>query len=557
MATLDEKGALTPDPDGDWPSSALVERRRRAMEVLAAQREKLDHLENALPDELQRLAEQIGHDLVQSQVEHLAKQAGEGSQAGAELQLQLDQLHHQLGVRQTELEHLVTELEHARLEAARFEQELRVCQALLEGAHSQSEQRRLEYAAIQEKFDDVQAQLAAAHDRQAELRHQLAEQRELNVVQQEETKAQRRRLARELKAQRAHRLSEEKQHQASLSAATATGEAQLATQLTAARLEVAQARSRLSELGQTLEQRSAELAQERRKGEAFKDQTAQLREALKKAQAERPADNAERARHAEPDVQSQEELRKLRNQCDSLTAKLGDAERKLAESEAKRTENAKSDGDTRKSEDLQRRLEMAVDELREMKQANSELEAKLAKRSDKPAAANGSATGLDWEAQKQRLLASLEADDRDDEEAVAERHTIEGTIRITDEIIAQKDQEITELKRQLAEHKDGSSSPGDPEIAEMLNRDEVIRQERERLIQVQAEWREKIGHAEISISVERAKIARQQAELEEKLRVFQREQQVRAQDGPPGEAGKPPRSRWLARLGLKDLDETS
>jgi hypothetical protein len=552
MATLDDKSAVTPELDGPIvsPGTAL-ERRRHAQEVLAAQRQRLDRLENELPDEVQRLAEQIAQELAQSHIaKHAELHAGDMSHSAAEAELQLEQLRKQLAARQGELDRVLAELEHARLEAVRFEQELRVCQSLLQTTQSQSDQRRIEFAALHEQLVEAQAQLNVARERQEQMRRELAEEHERLVVQGETAKAERRRMARELKEQRNRRLAETEKREADLQAVAVSGDAQLAAQLTAARLEVAQARSRLSDLSHALEQRSEELAQERRKGEALKDQAAKLREAVKKIQAERGGEKEEVARAAELASQQQEEMKKLRGQCDSLTAKL-------AATEARLSESAKSDNDSRKKDDLQRRFEMAVEELREVKHVNAELEAKLARRSDAPTAApKGGTGGLDWEAQKQRLLASLEADDRDDEEAVAERHTIEGTIRITDQIVAEKDQEIADLKRQLAAATAASTpTTGDVELAEAFDRDELIRQERERLQQVRAEWREKIGQAEISISVERATIARERADLEEKMRVFQRQQQTRGPDDPPTQSGKPPRSRWLARLGLKELDE--
>jgi chromosome segregation ATPase len=198
---------------------------------------------------------------------------------------------------------------------------------------------------------------------------------------------------------------------------------------------------------------------------------------------------------------------------------------------------------------------MAVEEVRELKRTNAELENKLKSRgagSSAPSPASGGA--LDWEAQKERLLASLEADGDDDEEAVEERTSIEGTIRVTDQIVAQKDREISELKERLEQH-GGAGSSQSAAIAELLDRDEIIRQEREKLTQLQVEWRQKIGEAEIEISVQRAKLARDRAELEEKVRQYQLDQDNRSYSEDNSEPTKPTRGKWLARLGLKDLDE--
>jgi hypothetical protein len=44
-------------------------------------------------------------------------------------------------------------------------------------------------------------------------------------------------------------------------------------------------------------------------------------------------------------------------------------------------------------------------------------------------------------------------------------------------------------------------------------------------------------------------------ELEEKLRAYNQEQANRPTDGTTGTPEKPARGRWLARLGLKDLND--
>jgi outer membrane protein TolC len=77
---------------------------------------------------------------------------------------------------------------------------------------------------------------------------------------------------------------------------------------------------------------------------------------------------------------------------------------------------------------------------------------------------------------------------------------------------------------------------------------------------MQEEWREKLRKAEVDISVERAKIARERSELEEKLQVFQSErkrlEEVLGSQPPGDDKGKKSSARnWLTRLGLKDSDE--
>src|SRR5690606_25103940 len=149
-------------------------------------------------------------------------------------------------------------------------------------------------------------------------------------------------------------------------------------------------------------------------------------------------------------------------------------------------------GDSRKRDDLQRRFEMAVEEVRELKRANAELENKLKHRGGgSPAAAVGGG-GPHWEAPKQKLLASREADAGDeDEDAREERASIESTIQITERIVAQKDREIEALREQLEQLSGGGTRSA--AINELLDSDEIILQEREQLAALQQEWRQKIG----------------------------------------------------------------
>ncbi len=87
-----------------------------------------------------------------------------------------------------------------------------------------------------------------------------------------------------------------------------------------------------------------------------------------------------------------------------------------------------------------------------------------------------------------------------------------------------------------------------------MDHDELIIQERERLQHAQEEWREKLRQAEVEISLERARIARERTELQEKQHALEKQA---AQQAPPSSDGKTAeklgsRGRWLTRLGLKD-----
>ena len=158
------------------------------------------------------------------------------------------------------------------------------------------------------------------------------------------------------------------------------------------------------------------------------------------------------------------------------------------------------------------------------------------------------------------MLESLEADG-DDHLAGDARATIESTISITDDVVAHKDREIAELKLLLSQQSSniGDLAVGAAAIAAALDEDELIQQERAKLAQLQDEWKSKLRQAEIDISVERAKITRDRAEIEDKLAAYEKDRARHVADGTtPSDAGdatkKPARGRWLARLGLKDGD---
>lgn len=520
MATTEETSPSS-GPDNEFSAAVegpYSERRRAARELLARQRTQLDRLENELPEQLQQLVDEVAQS---ARMAEAAATDGESAALSA-LQAQFEALKNQYATLDAETEQLRGQLEQAQVERGRAEQELRVRETLLKEAQAGDEQRHVELATIREQLADAQAQLTAAHQRQAALDRELAEEREQAVTQREETKAQRRRIARELKHQHAEQLAEVERRQAELQALGESHDTRLAEQAASAQAELTSAVDELNELRETLAHRTDELEAARRQIESL--------------------DNAV------PAGSDTEALAQLQQERDKLLERLAQAE--------SATKQAAGDGPDREAwDDLQRRFEMAVEEVRELKGANAELEDKLKNR---PAAAAPAAqpTGLDWEAQKQRLLAALEADDDEpaDEETVEERANIEGTIRITDQIVAQKDEEIADLKR-LLEENGGSSTDKQQQTAvdNLLDADDLVRQEREKLAQTQAEWREKIGQAEIDISVERAKIAREQAELEERVRQFESQHQP-AESNKEADDGKPARGRWLARLGLNADD---
>ena len=209
------------------------------------------------------------------------------------------------------------------------------------------------------------------------------------------------------------------------------------------------------------------------------------------------------------------ELQRLQQQLDHLEIARDDLQQQL------QIRSSIQADDSQEVAMLQSRLDTALEELRELQEANADTALQQA------AVPRASATvpavsdqRFDWESQKRRLLEQLESD-FDPQESAQERDrlTVESALRATDQVVAEKDQEIAEL-RQLLENQAsniGSVAVGAAAVAQLLDQDDLVREERENLQRLQDEWREKLRRAEVEISVERAKIARERREMDETL----------------------------------------
>jgi chromosome segregation ATPase len=251
----------------------------------------------------------------------------------------------------------------------------------------------------------------------------------------------------------------------------------------------------------------------------------------------------ELARRPEATAADSAELVALRAERDALAERAEQLERQSSEG---------VDADTEQHlADLQRRFEMAVEDVRELKTKNAKLEAQLAAgegQKSRPADAGG----MDWESQKRRLLASLQDEgepEPNDVQRQQERVRIAGTIEITDAIVAEKDREIAELRSQLAAR--GSAPIADAEserINELLDADEVIAEHRAKIAQLERDMEATLRAAELELSIERAKIARERVELDETRAEIESLRNEIFPNGPPAPGA--PRRRWLSKLGL-------
>lgn len=236
-------------------------------------------------------------------------------------------------------------------------------------------------------------------------------------------------------------------------------------------------------------------------------------------------------------------------------------QREVAELSARPVAAGKPAADDAEVEDLRRRYAMAMDDLREVRARNEELQQQLSRSKSDGGRPSGGGQVLDWEAEKRRILASLEQDSPPSEEAAAAGDEIRQVVERTDRIVAEKDRLLEEKDREIAELRTllenqsanvGAVAVGAAALGGMLDTDEIIREQRESLKQLQDELQKKLREAEIEASLERAKMARQRTELEERIRQFEAQNATLPAEGHPREA--PQKGRWLSRLGLKEDD---
>lgn len=231
-------------------------------------------------------------------------------------------------------------------------------------------------------------------------------------------------------------------------------------------------------------------------------------------------------------------------------------------------------------------LRAADAENEDLRQQNNDLATRLASsnvRSTVSSPESSVSDALTWDERKALILKQMEQDDFDADAFVDELRNetanrpgavaeIESPIAFVESLqreldrrdndLRNRDDEIAELKMLLQQRREsqggGGVAFGAAAIAEIVDSDELVMQERERLQSLQDEWEEKFRRSEIEASLERAKLARERqqlanktAELEEQIEHLRREARQNE------EVGKPTTRRWLTKLGLNDKSESS
>jgi hypothetical protein len=166
-----------------------------------------------------------------------------------------------------------------------------------------------------------------------------------------------------------------------------------------------------------------------------------------------------------------------------------------------------------------------------------------------------SSESFSWEERKLAWLRQLEHETQVENNVSPSRVLeIEKVIERTDQEVLRRDKEIADLKSLLQEQSVASNgmAVGAAAIAQIIEADDLIIEERQRLKQLQEDWEQKQRQGEIEMSLERAKLARERLELQERMRSLEamHANQVMDEKGAPS-PGKS-KGNWLARLGLRD-----
>ncbi|WP_345682735.1 hypothetical protein [Novipirellula caenicola] len=221
------------------------------------------------------------------------------------------------------------------------------------------------------------------------------------------------------------------------------------------------------------------------------------------------------------------------------------------------------------------------DELCELKRQNSDLAAKVANANVKKSTSDTPSDfteALSWEERKQLILRQMEEDcfdaetfltqtvqsrlndaDEDDEREVDPVTFVE---ELTSEVTRLQQQnerlekEISELNHLLENRPQsaGGMAIGAAAIAEMIDADELIQEERQRLQALQTQWEEKFRQAEIEASLERAKLSRERQEVATKIADLDEQLDRLRREAAQNQSGEGHSRKWLAKLGLAGDD---
>jgi chromosome segregation ATPase len=302
------------------------------------------------------------------------------------------------------------------------------------------------------------------------------------------------------------------------------------------------------------------------------------RDRLKVALAEQQAELTRVRTEAETGDGSQEQNRllvdALRSEVTELRSLLAAKEYDSTQLEELRAEVARlrdnaamglaldSSTNSAQEEELRDRLDRATCEIVDLRTQNEDLAEQVARLQAGGGAsgpiANLGQEGMSWEERKRLLLQQLDAEQEDGTpQAQAKRLEINDILRTTEAELARRDREIAELRSLVQQQSDARQgmAVGAAAVAQLIESDELVQQEREKLRAIQKTWDEKLRQAEIDLSMERAKLARERLQLEEQKHKLEEALQSAHAAAEADGLGKPADvkgRKWLSRLGLKE-----
>ena len=216
---------------------------------------------------------------------------------------------------------------------------------------------------------------------------------------------------------------------------------------------------------------------------------------------------------------------------------------------------------------LWQKIQHLESKISELQTQNEELAAKIAtSKIHETAPANSLEAGemLSWEERKRLILLQMEEDSFDANQFAASlsseiksgKETPAAFIDRLRAEIEHRDEEIAELRNLLdrqAETRSDGTAIGASAIADLLDTDELIVQERMKLQQLKVEWEEKFRQGEIEASLERAKLSRERQEISAKKQELELQlEQLQREHRQANAAGGSSSRRWLAKLGLAE-----
>ncbi|MEL6106079.1 MAG: hypothetical protein AAFU85_08585 [Planctomycetota bacterium] len=217
--------------------------------------------------------------------------------------------------------------------------------------------------------------------------------------------------------------------------------------------------------------------------------------------------------------------------------------------------------------DLEQLVEQLRGEVDLLTGQNEELASKVARGNVVRSVSQTSVSSptLTWEQRRQQILDEMENDSFDAESFLS---TLQESSAIpvepeSDEpetgvdavqYVVDLNSELERLNELIRQYEDSpnecaSAADLDGSLADAIEADDVIQQEREKLRQLQTEWEERFRETEIEISLERAKLSRERREVEsinEQLVSEVEELRRQLSHGDASKAG----TRWMAKLGL-------